>query len=183
MNYKSRFHQSCKMLNLKFTICKVVLIGCILFFAQDVCFAQADLVEKALILKDYTQAIEIAEESLNKTVQDKDKILLMLGEAYIGVSNLAKARETFRSIYREYPSSSYAKSAVLRIADSYYLESNYAQAKKLYNYFLTKYGNDKNFLPYVYLKLAYCEEKACYSGRGYTDDGETWYCDCYYSHW
>ena len=139
-------------------IFKEVLAVFIVLLWCGACFAQVENVEKALVLKNYTEVIRLAEDYLDRNIQDKDKILFILGEAYIGSSNLVKARETLRCLYKQYPSSIYAQKSVLRIADSYYLESNYNQAKKVYNYFLDKY-QDNQFLPYIYLKLAYCEEK------------------------
>ena len=135
----------------------LVLSVLILIFSQTA-FAQARAMEKALASKDYAEVIQIAEKYLNKTTIDKGRILYLLAEAYIGTSNLPKARATLRSLYKQFPGSEYAKKATLRIGDTYYLESHYRQAKKVYDYFLTQYRDD-SYLPSVYLKLAYCEEK------------------------
>ncbi|HEC70041.1 MAG: hypothetical protein DRP76_02205 [Candidatus Omnitrophota bacterium] len=121
-------------------------------------FAQIRAIEEALILKDYATAIRLADLYLNKDSSEEDKALFLLGEAYIGNGSLVKARETFRSLYKKYPSSLYTPKAILRIADSFYLEGNYSQAKKIYNYFLNKYPESK-LLSYAYLHLIYCEEK------------------------
>jgi len=135
----------------------LVIAGLMLFSKSA--FTQTEAIEKALMLKDYTGAITLAEKYLNKSPHNKDEILLLLGEAYVGTSNLVKARETYRTLYKQCPNSTFARKAVLRIADSYYLGSDYGQAVKIYNYFLEEYGGVANFLPYVYLKLAYCHEK------------------------
>ena len=44
-----------------------------MFFSQGLCLAQADLVEKALILKDYAQAIEIAEKLVREELSHDKK--------------------------------------------------------------------------------------------------------------
>ncbi len=122
------------------------------------CFAETAQIEKAIMMEDYSQAVYLANRYLNDSPKEKDKILFLLGEAYIGSGNLVDARETFRDIYKKFPDSVYAEKAVLKIADSYYLESNYLQAKKVYLYFLKNYPAAK-FSSYAYLNLAYCDEK------------------------
>ncbi|MBN2121280.1 MAG: SPOR domain-containing protein [Candidatus Omnitrophica bacterium] len=134
------------------------LIFVIIFSLAKTSFAETKAIQKYLVSKDYPAVISLAEKYLSKGGEAKDEVLFLLAEAYIGTSNLAKARETLRSLYKDFPGSPYAKKSVLRIADSYYLESNYQQARNIYNYFIEKY-NDPVFLSSVYLKLAYCEEK------------------------
>ncbi|MFC1514978.1 SPOR domain-containing protein [Candidatus Omnitrophota bacterium] len=121
-------------------------------------FADTRAMEKGLAAKDFARVIQIAEKYLDQNSPDKERILYFLAEAYVGTSNLPKARETLRSLYKQFPNSLYAKKATMRIADTYYLESNYAQAKRLYSYYLEQYSDDV-YLPTAYLKLAYCEEK------------------------
>jgi tetratricopeptide (TPR) repeat protein len=145
--------QALTSVHLRKFIVVVLLLGC-----SSVTFGQTQAMEKALVMKDYAEVIRIAESYLNKKTGDKEEVLYLLAEAYIGTSNLPKARETLRSLYKQFPHSNYAKKATLRIADTYYLESNYNQAKNIYDYFLQEYKDDE-YLSSVYLKLAYCEEK------------------------
>lgn len=137
---------------------RIFLFTAIVAIIANIGFAETKSIEQALISKNYNQAIRLAEKYLNSNTSDKSKILFLLAEAYIGNANLVKAREALRSLYKQFPDSMYAKKAILRIADSYYLEYNYAQARKIYKRFLEKYNEDE-FLPYAYLKLIYCEEK------------------------
>ena len=122
------------------------------------CFAETARIEKAIMMKDYSQAVYLANRYLDDSPREKNKILFLLGEAYIYSGNLVEARETLRDLYEKFPNSVYAEKAVLKIADSYYLESNYLQAKKVYLYFLKNYPATK-FSSYAYLNLAYCDEK------------------------
>lgn len=137
---------------------KRVLVFIVFLSIGIKCFAETAQIEKAIMMKDYSQAVYLANRYLNDSPKEKDKILFLLGEAYIGSGSLVDARETFRDIYKKFPDSVYAEKAVLKIADSYYLESNYLQAKKVYLYFLKNYPATK-FSSYAYLNLAYCDEK------------------------
>ena len=137
---------------------KIVFLFFLFSLKLSLSFAEVAQLEEALVLKDYARAIRLANVALAKGSSWEERILFLLGEAYIGEGSLVKARETFRSLYKKYPSSFYTKKAILRIADSYYLESNYTQAKKIYNFFLSRYPKD-SLLSYAYLHLIYCEEK------------------------
>lgn len=131
----------------------------LLFMICKSVFSQTEAIEEVIVSKDYPQAIALAETYLRKDVGNKAKILFFLSEAYIGASELVKARETLRSLYQDFPDSVFYEKAILRIADTYYMETNYSQARKVYNYFLDDIDDNSEWMPYVYLKLAYCSEK------------------------
>ncbi len=126
---------------------------------SGVILAQSEHVEQAIMRGDFAGAKELAERYLDRDDVSKDKMLFLLAEAYIGMSDMVTAREILRSIYTKYPDSPFFYKAVLRIADSYYLGTNYKQAKKVYEHFLDKCSKKNTSLPYAYLNLAYCTEK------------------------
>ena len=57
-------------------------------------------------------------------------------------------RQTLNQIVDNYPYSTYAPLAQLRIADTYYKESRYLESAEAYDHFIKLYPNDKN-IPYA----------------------------------
>ncbi len=74
-----------------------------------------------------------------------------------------QVRETLNMIIDNYPYSTYAPLAQLRIADTYYKEGRYLESAEAYDHFAKMYPNDKN-IPYAVFM----------EGKSFMKNQETW---------
>lgn len=74
-----------------------------------------------------------------------------------------QVREALNQIIDNYPYSTYAPLAQLRIADTYYKESRYLESAEAYNHFIKMYPNDKN-IPYAVFM----------EGKSFLNNQKTW---------
>ncbi len=72
-------------------------------------------------------------------------------------------RQTLNQIVDNYPYSTYAPLAQLRIADTYYKESRYLESAEAYDHFIKLYPNDKN-IPYAVFM----------EGRSFLENQKSW---------
>lgn len=72
-------------------------------------------------------------------------------------------RESLNQIIDNYPYSTYAPLAQLRIADTYYKESRYLESAEAYNHFIKMYPNDKQ-IPYAVFM----------EGKSFLNNQKTW---------
>ncbi len=108
---------------------------------------------------DITSAISSAQECLEKEgCSDRAQALYIIGESNIQSGSFTPAREAFWRVYEQYASSLYAAKAFLRIGDSYFLESEYAEAQKIYTQYLQRFPASGE-LPLCLLRLVYAERK------------------------
>lgn len=74
-----------------------------------------------------------------------------------------QVRQTLNQIIDNYPYSTYAPLAQLRIADSYFKEGRYLEAAESYDHFIKMYPNDKN-IPYAVFM----------EGRSFLENQKSW---------
>ena len=102
---------------------------------------------------DYHQALNKA-----KSLRENDESLYLIGLIHFKIGEYEKAKPYFRKVIKKYPRSKVYSSALLKLADSYFLEGDYPQAKKLYDDILKK-DPFFQYLPIVYLRLAQVASK------------------------
>ena len=74
-----------------------------------------------------------------------------------------QVRQTLNQIIDNYPYSTYAPLAQLRLADSYFKESRYLESAEAYDHFIKLYPNDKN-IPYAVFM----------EGRSFFENQKSW---------
>ncbi|MDP2939722.1 MAG: tetratricopeptide repeat protein [Candidatus Omnitrophota bacterium] len=113
-----------------------------------------DKIEELFLRSDYPSVIEEASRILSqdKTSPNLDKVYFYLGLSNMKLGNFAEARNDFNIILREFPNSKLKERVNLSIADLYFLEENYPEAKNYYDN-LAKDTNS-NILSLIYYKLA-----------------------------
>ena len=100
---------------------RIFLVFSLMVGLAGICFAEIQTIEKACIMREYDRAVVLAEQYLNKSSKNKDKVLFLLAEAYMGNGHLLEARETLRSLYKEFPDSAYCEKAVIKIGDTFFV--------------------------------------------------------------
>lgn len=107
-------------------IISLALIFIFSFQAQGFPLSITD-VHKSYLRGDYQGAIRGA-----KRLREDDQALYFLGLAYIKVGKYSAARIPLRKLIRRFPDSKFYDSGMIKIADTYFLDKSYAQAKELY---------------------------------------------------
>ncbi|MCP4651762.1 MAG: tetratricopeptide repeat protein [Candidatus Omnitrophica bacterium] len=120
---------------------------------MSVCAATLDDAATDYIYGDYQEAISKAYKHRGRADG-----LYFLGLNYIKIGDYAAARKYFKKILRQFPGSKFTEQARIKMADIYFLEKNFTQAKIMYNEIKRKY-KISNFLPLVYLRLAQISAK------------------------
>ena len=113
-----------------------------------------------LLLMSGCTSQQIKKEPGAKGLYDK-----ALGEMKGGVfgPDYEEIRQTLNQIVDNYPYSTYAPLAQLRIADTYFKQSRYLESAEAYNHFIKMYPNDKE-VPYAVFK----------EGKSYLENQKTW---------
>ena|GEM_PF-19985 len=131
----------------------MVLVGSA-FFNE----ARAATAEDYFVCGDYEKAVYEAKHLLYSSIAEKDKIYYILGTGLNKLGNYKQARGNFISLIKIYPRSKYVSLAELGIADSYYLEEDYADASRWYENYVAKYPKSQGVAT-AYYRLAKCAQK------------------------
>ncbi len=127
------------------------IIGSVLVFIfsfQILCFPLSITdAHKAYLRGDYDEAIRCA-----KGLREDAQVLYFLGLAYIKVGKYSAARTFLRKLIRRFPNSKFYDSGMIKIADTYFLNKDYARAKELY--LEIERRSVSNGMPLVLLRLA-----------------------------
>ncbi len=92
-----------------------------------------------------------------------DKAMEELKGGWIFGPDYAQVRQTLNIIIDNYPYSTYAPLAQLRIADTYYKEGRYLESAEAYDHFVKLYPNDTH-LPYAVYR----------EGRSFLENQKSW---------
>ncbi len=92
-----------------------------------------------------------------------DKAMEELKGGWIFGPDYTQVRQTLTIIIDNYPYSTYAPLAQLRIADTFYKEGRYLESAEAYDHFVKLYPNDKN-LPYAVYR----------EGRSFLENQKSW---------
>jgi outer membrane protein assembly factor BamD len=92
-----------------------------------------------------------------------NKALEELKGGWIFGPDYNQVRQTLNQIIDNYPYSTYAPLAQLRIADTYYKEGRYLESAEAYDHFIKLYPNDKN-MPYAVFM----------EGRSFFENQKSW---------
>jgi len=84
---------------------------------------------------------------------DNDETIYFLGLSYMKIANYSKARPFFRKLIRHYPKSKFYDLSMVKLADTYFFEKDYSQAKALY-FEMEERDPNRNTMPLVFLRLA-----------------------------
>ncbi len=128
------------------------VISLVLVFAFSISFLGYSLSitdsHKDYLYGNYDQAIAKALK-----LPDSDEAMYFLGLAYMKMDNYSKARPFFRKLIRRYPQSKFYDFSMVKLADTYFFEKDYSQAKALY-FELEERDPNCNTIPLVFLRLA-----------------------------
>ncbi len=131
----------------KFVICNLQFVMavtfCVTAFADNYNEASKDY-----IYGDYQDSLEKVQY-----LKGGDEGLYLSGLNHLKLSDYTAARHDFEAILNHGSKNLLASQAAIKIADTYFLEHNFSQAKQLYQK-LTTASVGKNFMPLLYLRLA-----------------------------
>jgi len=120
-----------------------------LFFFSSTAFALSITdAHKDYLYGNYDDAIAKALK-----LPDSDEAIYFLGLSYTKIANYSKARPFFRKLIRHYPKSKFYDLSMVKLADTYFFEKDYSQAKALYLEMEERDPN-RNTMPLVFLRLA-----------------------------
>lgn len=103
---------------------------------------------KEYLYGDYDKAIAIA-----KGLRENDETLYFLCLFHIKIGSYPKARIFLRKLIRRFPDSRFYDLGIIKLADTYFLGKDYAQAKAIYLK-IADDSNTSNNMPLVLLRLA-----------------------------
>ncbi|MBU0878569.1 MAG: SPOR domain-containing protein, partial [Candidatus Omnitrophica bacterium] len=128
-----------------------VSVPLIILFAlcPMLCFAYTlDDAHKEYLYGNYEAAIEKAAK-----LKESDTVLYFLGLGYMKMENYSKARSYLRKLLKKFHDSKIYERALVKLADTYFLEKNFPKAEAFYKEIKEKYPCS-NFSSLIYLKLA-----------------------------
>jgi tetratricopeptide (TPR) repeat protein len=120
----------------------------LLTLCQNVFPASLNDARRDYLNSDYESALKKA-----KTLNQNDEVLYFLGLVYTKIGNYPQARQYLIELTRKYPHSKFYEQAMLKIADSYFVEGNLTQAKLFYEE-VEKKSPSNRYQPLIYLRLA-----------------------------
>ena len=126
----------------------VLLLAAVPLYADIFSDAQKDY-----IYGDYQDSIDKLER-----LKGNQAAAYLLGLNYFKLGDYGKAREYFSIVIRLGGRASFNDEAMIKMADTYFLEKNYIKAKSQYLYLLQS-SKASNFLPIIYLRLAQIASK------------------------
>jgi len=130
----------------------IKVISLILIFTFSISFFGYPLsivdAQKDYLYGNYDQAIAKALK-----LSDSDEVVYFLGLAYMKTANYPKARLYFRKVIRRYSKSKFYDLSMVKLADTYFFEKDYSQARALYLEIEERDPNC-NTMPLVFLRLA-----------------------------
>ena len=123
------------------------IISLVLLFSQSGWAATLADAQRNYLLGNCQEAIKNA-----KGLRETDRSLYFLGVAYIRLANYSTARVYLRKLIKGLANSFLYNQARLKLADTYFLQSDYTNAKQLYE--SIKEDNPSDIIPFVLLRLA-----------------------------
>ena len=106
---------------------RILIVALLLFSPLTVLPLSITDVHKEYLQGNYEEAIRSA-----KNLRENDEVLYFLGLAYIKIGKYPVARVFLRKLIRRFPNSGFYNSGMIKIADTYFLDKDYPQAKELY---------------------------------------------------
>lgn len=138
---------------------KFIFLGLGVLFCFNLFALAIDDAYKDYLYGDYDAALDKARD-----LKQDDQVLYFLGLLYIKTADFSQARTYFRRMVKSFPNTSLYESGLVKLADTYFLEDNFAKAESFY----LEIENKKlcpNFMPLVYLRLV-----QIYSKEGLWED-------------
>jgi len=126
--------------------------------------------EKAFLKGDYEEVVTIAGNYLVSRAKSNNKLQYLMGMALLKLNRFQEARDSFLKVINESESDEFLDEAYIGLANSYYLEHDYTNAKEYYEKVM-RYFPDSDNLSIVYSKLGECYSKLgdSSSSKGYYD--------------
>jgi tetratricopeptide (TPR) repeat protein len=138
----------------------IIFVFLSLFLSTNTCLAGETTLNKAWIYYaqgDYKRAIDACRiVSSSRMLGDKGRYVMGLAQLKSGKAD--DARKNFNFVLDNYPKSGMKDELLLGVADSYFVEANYAKAKEYYKILLRTIP-DTNYASMVYLRLGQCQKK------------------------
>jgi len=119
---------------------------CLTFVASGrLCAGSAEAIRAYFISGDYQACIREGERMLASARSGKglDELYCMLGLSYLKTANYLRASDIFEIVLNEYKDSPYSDDARVGLGDSYFLRSDFAKARSLYEALLKDHGRTK----------------------------------------
>jgi len=126
----------------------IVLILVLIFsFLQPGWAATLVDAQRSYLLGNYQEAAKKA-----KSLRETDRSLYFLGVVYVKLAKYHNARVYLRKLIKRFPNSSLYSQAKFKLADVYFLQSDYGNARQLYE--SIKEDSPSDIMPLVLLRLA-----------------------------
>jgi tetratricopeptide (TPR) repeat protein len=126
---------------------KYLILCClgILFISSYLWAASVADIEKEMLNENYAAAVTTARTVLDRplSLNEKRKANYLVGVCYLKLANGTRAREYFKKGISD-KADTITLNCLLATADSYYIEAQYEQAIKRYDYILSKYKKIPN---------------------------------------
>jgi tRNA-2-methylthio-N6-dimethylallyladenosine synthase len=117
----------------------------------------AETIDEYFVSGDYENTVREGVK-LVQSYKEKDKLYYMIGTSLNKLGRYDLARKNFNILMDTAPKSRFAPLAQLGIADSYYLSSDYKNARACYEKYLSKYPKSEGGAV-AYFRLAKCAQK------------------------
>ncbi len=137
----------------------IIIFILIIISLTSSAFTAADKLEELFLLADYPGVIEEGARilSFEPLSPERDLVYYYMGLSNMKLGNFSEARNDFQIILKNFNTSKFKERANLALADTYFLEENYAQANTIYEGL--KEGSHSDILSQVYYKLAQANMK------------------------
>ncbi len=134
--------------------------------SSDTASGLYEKIEESFLRQDFAQAEALstrylAAKSASQSDSRADRVTWLRGLSLSKLKRFAEARETLKTLERESASPEIKARAGVSVADSYYEEGRFIEAKERYEEASRRYPNDGE-MPQVLKRLAECAER---SGR------------------
>src|SRR3990167_3096263 len=114
--------------------------------------------EQSFVRGDYEEALRIVKAVLSRRPKNDEKIQCLMGRALLKLNKLDEARDYFLKVAEESRDKKFLAEANIGIADSYYLDGEYRQARDYYEKVARSYP-DADSMNIVYYRLGECYSK------------------------
>ena len=111
--------------------------------------------EKAFLKGEYEETILICNAYGSYRGKLDDELQLLTGKSLLKLNRVGEARNRFIRIINNSDSNKFLDKAYIGLADSYYIEGNYKEAKSYYEKMI-RYFPDSSSMHVVYYKLGEC---------------------------
>lgn len=139
------------MLYLKLIISFLLIIAPLSLLANNL-----DEAKEAYLYGDYNKAVRICLESLDKG--ETAEALYFTGLSFFKLHEYAKARYKFKRLLSNFKNSYFFDAAIVKLVDTYFLNTELDKAKSLYKSVLQKYPH-LEYKSLIYLRLAQVSAK------------------------